>query len=427
MYPLVAYPLLTQSLPVLVSRREPPRWDTMPKLTKRVIDSTKPSQRDVFRWDAELRGFGLRVKPTGVKSYILQYRTITGISRRVTIGQHGRLTADEARTQAKIQLGRVARGDDPAAEKANARDGISFAAFAERYLSDHAATKKKPSSVRMDRINLQKHLLPVLGRKRLDTIGRADVTRLHQSMRDTPGAANRCLALLSKMMNLAERWGERPDGSNPCRHVEKYRENKRDRFLSGVELGRLGAACQHCERDGTIGPSFLALVRLLVFTGARLSEIQKAQWDWVDFELGVLRLPDSKTGAKTIMLPAPALEVLTRLVPVDGNPYIITGRGDRYLVDVWKQWAILCELAELKDLRLHDLRHSFASIGAAGGMSLNVIGGLLGHRQTQTTSRYAHLATDPLKAAANQIAGAIAATMNPENVDGEVVPLKRKR
>jgi integrase len=248
------------------------------------------------------------------------------------------------------------------------------------------------------------------------------MVRLHQSMRDTPGAANRCLALLSKMMNLAEQWGERPDGSNPCRHVEKYRESKRDRFLSVAELARLGAAC---KQDGAIGPSFLALVRLLIFTGARLSEIQKAQWDWVDFESSVLRLPDSKTGAKTIMLPAPALDVLARIDRVNGNPYIIAGEGNRYLVNVWKQWATLRELAELKDIRLHDLRHSFASIGAAGGMSLNIIGGLLGHRQTQTTSRYAHLANDPLKAAANQIAGTIAATMDPKYLRGEVVPLKR--
>jgi len=400
----------------------------MPKLTKRIVDAAKPtSDREVFRWDAELRGFGLRVKPTGVKSYIIQYRTRTGISRRMTIGQHGVLTAEEARREAKVQLGRAAKGDDPAADKANARDGLSFATFTERYLSDHAATKKKPSSVRMDRINLNKHILPILGRRRLDTIGRADVVRLHHSMRDAPGAANRCLALLSKMMNLAERWGERPDGSNPCRHVEKYREHKRNRFLSADELARLGAACLRCEKDEKLGLSFLALVRLLIFTGARLSEIQKAQWDWDDFKSGVIHLPDNKTGAKTIMLPAPALDVLARLARVDGNPYIITGEGNRYLVSVWKPWAVLRALAGLKDVRLHDLRHSFASVGAAGGMSLNVIGGLLGHRQTQTTSRYAHLAADPLKTAANQIAAAIAATMNPKHVGAEVVPLKRKR
>jgi integrase len=299
----------------------------VPRLTKRIVDAAKPaSNREIFRWDSELRGFGLRVKPTGVKSYIIQYRTRTGISRRMTIGQHGVLTAEEARREAKVQLGRAAKGDDPAADKANAKDGLSFATFTERYLSDHAATKKKPSSVRMDRINLNKHILPILGRRRLDTIERADVVRLHHSMRDTPGAANRCLALLSKMMNLAERWGERPDGSNPCRHVEKYRENKRDRFLSADELAQLGAACLRCEKDEKLSPSFLALVRLLIFTGARLSEIQKAQWDWVDFKSGLIRLPDSKTGAKSIMLPAPALDVLARLVRVGGNSYIITAK-----------------------------------------------------------------------------------------------------
>jgi integrase len=400
----------------------------MPKLTKRIVDATKPApDREIFRWDSELRGFGLRVKPSGVKSYIIQYRAPTGTSRRMTIGQHGLLTPEEARKEAKIQLGRVAKGDDPAAEKAAARDGLSFAAFAERYLSDHAVTKKKASSVRMDRINLKKHILPALGRKRLDLIGRADVIRLHHSMRATPGAANRCLALLSKMMNLAERWGERIDGSNPCRHVEKYRENKRDRFLSAEELAQLGAACLRCEQNGTMGRSFLALVRLLIFTGARLSEIQKAQWEWVDFKSGVLRLPDSKTGAKTIMLPAPALDILARLIRVNNNPYIITGENNRYLVSVWKPWAILCKQAGLKDVRLHDLRHSFASIGAAGGMSLNIIGRLLGHKQTQTTSRYAHLAADPLKAAANRIAIDIAAIMNPQHPSAaDVVTLSRK-
>src|SRR5262249_4265771 len=151
---------------------------------------------------------------------------------------------------------------------------------------------------------------------------------------------------------LAERWGERPDGSNPCRHVEKYREHKRDRFLSKDELARLGAACERGEQDGKLSPSFLALVRLLIFTGARLSEIQKPHWDWVDFRSGLMRLPDSKTGAKTIMLPTPALDVLDRLVRVDGNPYIITGEGSRYLVNVWKPWVALCTLAALKDVRL---------------------------------------------------------------------------
>jgi integrase len=232
---------------------------------------------------------------------------------------------------------------------------------------------------------------------------------------------------MSKMMNLAERWGIRPDGSNPCRHVEKNRENKRTRFLSGEELALLGAACRAAEEGGRVALSFLALVRLLIFTGARLSEIQKARWDWVDLKAGVLRLPDSKTGAKSIMLPAPAMEVLTHIPRVEGNPHVITGIGDRYLVNVWKQWAILRAVAGLKDVRLHDLRHSFASVGAAGGTSLNIIGGLLGHTEAQTTARYAHLAADPLKAAANRIARTIAATMALGGESAEVVPLTGAR
>jgi integrase len=400
----------------------------MPKLTKRLVDSARSTaDHDTFVWDSDLRGFGLRVKPSGVRSYVIQYRTPRGISRRMTIGQHGVLTPDEARKEAKFHLGRAAKGDDPAAEKAKARGGSTLADVAAQFLAEHASAKKKPTSVRMDRINLNKHILPLLGRKQAESISRADVRRLHFSMRNTPGAANRCLALVSKMMNLAERWGIRPDGTNPCRHVEKYPEKKRRRFLSADELARLGHACRAAEESGKIPLAFLALVRLLIFTGARLSEIQKAKWEWIDLEGGVLHLPDSKTGAKSIFLPAPALGVLTRLPRVDGNPYVITGIGNRYLVNVWKQWALLRQMVPLNDLRLHDLRHSFASVGAAGGMSLNIIGGLLGHRQPQTTARYAHLAADPLKAAAARIASTIAATMEPAGKNAEVAPLRRTR
>jgi integrase len=352
-----------------------------------------------------------------------KYRTRDGRQRWFTIGRHGSpWTPELARREAQRLLGAVANGEDPAAAKQETRGAATFAAFAERYLADHAIAKKKASSIRMDRINLAKHILASLGRRTLNEISRADIARLHSGMRQTPGAANRCLALLSKMMNLAEGWGLRPDGSNPCRHIQKYSEHSRKRYLSTEELLRLGAACTEAEREEL--PYFAALVRLLIFTGARLSEIQKARWDAIDFGTGSLRLADSKTGAKTVILPAPALELLAHLPRVDGNPHVIPGEGGRYLVNVWKPWNRLRTLAKLPDIRLHDLRHSFASVGAASGMSLNIIGGLLGHTQAQTTKRYAHLATDPLKAAANQIADTIAAAMRGNAA--QVVPIRQR-
>jgi integrase len=399
-------------------------------LTLRTVNAQKPASTRYVVWDGEVSGFGLRVTPDGDRIYVLKYRTRDGRQRWYTIGRHGSpWTPDSARREARRLLGDVAAGDDPARDKGESRAVPTLAAFAGRYLAEHAAVKKKPSSVRMDRLNLENHVLPALGRRTLPEIGRADVLRFHHAMKDRPGAANRCLALLSKMMNLAEAWGLRPDGSNPCRHVGKFPEHARKRFLSATELTRLGAALAKAEKDKAILPQFAALVRLLLFTGARLTEIQRARWDWVDTAAGILRLPDSKTGQKDIMLPAPALDVLSRQSRIEGCPYIIAGTLKRrtnndggtapddqaqrigYLVNVWKPWAMLRRLAGIADVRLHDLRHSFASVGAAGGLPLNVIGGLLGHTQAQTTKRYEHLANDPLRVAANRIAGQIAASM----------------
>ena len=392
-------------------------------LTLRTISLLMPSTSRYVVWDGGLSGFGLRVTPNGERTYVLKYRTEDGRQRWYTIGRHGSpWTPELARKEAQRLLGTIAAGEDPVAIKRESRAIMTMGMLAERYLIDHAEDKKKPTSVRMDRINLAKHVLPALGRRSLNEINRTDIARFHSAMRETPGAANRCLALLSKMMNLAEAWGLRPDGSNPCRHVQKYPEHFRKRYLSADEFVRLANACSTFDKNR---PHFTALVRLLIFTGARLAEIQKARWDDIDFASGTLRLLDSKTGEKIILLPSPAVEILSSLPRVDGNPHVISGPDGGYLFNVWKPWHELRVLAQLPDVRLHDLRHSFASIGAASGMSLNIIGGLLGHSQAQTTMRYAHLANDPLKAAANQIAGTIATTMRGKAA--EVVQRKRTR
>jgi integrase len=220
------------------------------------------------------------------------------------------------------------------------------------------------------------------------------------------------MAVLSKMLNLAEKWGERPDGSNPCRHVEKYRERKRERFLSQAELARLGEALAEAERNGSESPYAIAAIRLLILTGARVSEILTLEWGHVDFERACLRLPESKSGAKVVHLSPPARELLASLPRIEGNPYVLPGLKERaHLVNLEAPWRRIRARASLEDVRLHDLRHSFASVGAGAGLSLPVIGALLGHSQPGTTARYAHLATDPLKQANNVIGTRIATAL----------------
>lgn len=398
----------------------------MTKITKRFVEAIKPGDRDVVAWDGELRGFGLRVKPSGARSYIVQYRNRQGRSRRLTIGAHGRLTAEEARREARLLLAEVERGSDPAEDRVAARRAPTMAELCERYLSDHAETRKKPKSADQDRRMIERFILPALARRKVADVSRADAVKLHSSLRATPYQANRVLALLSKMMNLAERWGLRPDGSNPCRHVEKYRERKRERFLSADELGRLGEVLAEAERTATELPSVVAAVRLLVLTGCRLSEILTSRWEHVDFEGACLRLPDSKTGGQVVQLSAPALEVLAGLER-DGSPWVIRGARDgAHLVNLEKPWRRLRARAGLQNVRLHDLRHSFASVAAGLGEGLLMIGKLLGHTQAQTTHRYAHLAADPVKAATERVGATIAGMMRGSGAEVVDLPGRRK-
>jgi integrase len=389
------------------------------KLTKRIVDAATYQGRSQggawtrhVLWDEDLHGFGLRVYPSGRKVFVLSYRA-KGQKRLATIGPYGVLTVDEARHKASRLLYTVGDGADPVEEKRAYQREPTFAEFAQRYLEQHATLKKKPSSVRADQRILNSALIPRLGQRRVRDLDRAEIARVHHELRATPVLANRALALLSKMLNLAEAWAVRPDGSNPVRHVDRYPERAKERYLSPAELARLGETLREVEEEGTEHPSALLAIRLLALTGARRNEILELTWSAVDFTRAELVLADSKTGPKRIPLPAPALKLLEDAPRVEGNPYVCVGEreGGRFY-GLQRPWDRIRTRAGLPDVRLHDLRHTHAATAVSAGLALPLVGKLLGHAHAATTQRYAHLRDEPVRAAAELVGGEIGAALN---------------
>lgn len=391
---------------------EADRVAAMTKLTKRVVDAAEVRPGDYFIWDGDLPGFGLRVFPSGRKRYIVQYRAGRR-SRRISLGPSTVLTCEQARSQAITILAASRNGDDPAASREAGRKAITVKELAERFDKEHIALRLKPSTANGYRRMLARVIVPALGSHRVTEVTRADVARIHHDLWHIPYDANRCLEIISKMFNLAEMWGLRPDGSNPRKHIKKYPEEKRERFLSPAELKRVGEVLREMEREGIELPSSIAATRLLILTGCRLGEIMMLRWEHVDILGKALRLPDSKTGAKVVHLGQPAIDVLEKIKRLADNPWVIVGALPcAPLSDLQPFWQRVRARAGLKDVRIHDLRHTFASTAVASGQGLPMIGKLLGHTQVQTTARYAHLAADPVKSAAEQVSASIAAALN---------------
>lgn len=381
----------------------------MPKLTKRFIDRVKPQARDYFIFDEDMPGFGLRVMPSGKKSYMVQYRA-GGRTRRVTFGRVGIMTPDEARNEARGLLGAVSKGHNPAEEIGARRKSPTIGEVCERFLKEHVAHHCKPSTEREYRRSVNLFIKPAIGTFRILDVKRSDIAKLHHDMRHIPYQANRTLGVLSKLFNLSEVWGLRPDGSNPCRHVKKYREEKRQRFLTADELTRIGHALEQELREHPESKSAVAAIELLILTGCRLGEIQTLKWSYVNGNS--LILPDSKTGPKTVYLGQAAMDVLSGIERLPDNEYVITGNvPGQYLTDLERPWRRIRARAGLSDVRIHDLRHTFASGAIAIGESLPMIGKLLGHSQVQTTARYAHLAENPVKQSADRISAVLASAL----------------
>jgi len=323
------------------------------------------------------------------------------------------LTCEQARTRAIGIIAATRNGEDPAAKRDAERRAITVKELGDRFDREHIALRLKASTAKGYRRMLERVVIPALGRHRVTEVTRADVAKIHHDLRHIPYDANRSLEIISKMFNLAEMWGLRPDGSNPRKHIKKYPEEKRERFLSPAELRRVGEVLREMEGEGIELPPSIAAARLLILTGCRLGEIMTLQWEHVDILGKALRLPDSKTGAKVVHLGQPAVEILEKIERVEGNPWVIVGtKPGARLTDLQPFWQRVRARAGLKDVRIHDLRHTFASTAVAAGQGLPMIGKLLGHTQVQTTARYAHLAADPVKVAADNVAAEISACLN---------------
>lgn len=375
----------------------------MAKLTKRRIEVLQPADKDYFVWDSELSGLGIRVFPTGRKQFVLQYR-FGKASRRMSLGRFGAITPDQARGLALEALVKIRSDVDPQHEKRLRREAVTVHELAQRFDEEHISVRLKASTAKEYRRNLKLFILPAIGHLRVIDVTRANIAKYHHDWRHRPYQANRNIEIISKMFNLAELWGLRPDGSNPRKHIKKYPERKRERYFSAGELQSLGRVLEEMEEERIELPSAIAAIRLLLFTGCRLGEILKLCWEHVDLPNCALRLPDSKTGAKVVHLGSAAIDVLREIERNDGNPFVIVGRNPgAHLTDLQPFWQRLRGRAGLKDARIHDLRHTFASVAVSNGQSLPMIGKLLGHTQVQTTARYAHLANQPVLQAANDV------------------------
>lgn len=423
------------------------------KLTKRVVDALKPQSARYDVYDSDLAGFAVRVTPDGVKSFSVLYRAGSGRSapkRRVTLGKYGTLTVDEARASARETLSDVVRGADPATTRAAGKLAPNVATLGVDFLADVKDRRKASTAHEYGRM-WNKHIIPTVGTKRVVEVVPADVARVHRALRPTPYLANRVLALLGTFFAYAERQGIRPKHSNPAHEVAAYKEESRERFLTQPEVARLGDALTKAERTGLppapnrrrkpktgktakhrpksadkptpANPYAIAAIRFLLLTGWREREALTLRWSDLDVERGVARLTDTKTGKSNRPLGKPALLLLDKLPRLDDAVYVFPGHSprrarsrradgrqdsqdqpDKPLVEINRVWYAVRHAAKLDDLRLHDLRHSFASVSASNGGSLLLIGKLLGHRDTATTAKYAHLLDDPVKATADATA-----------------------
>ena len=415
------------------------------KFTKRSIEMIPTNgERQIF-YDDELPGFAVRVGKTGKKSFYYLYRAGKGrnsAKRWVLLGVFPNMTVEQARQKYKDLAATVQQGADPSKEIRESKVAMLIAEALDQFVEEYVA-KLKANSIEFYKIVIRKHLKPHFGKLKVKDLGYPDISKFHASAKDTPYAANRSVNILSVFLNWCELQGYRERHSNPCKQIPLYKEHKRQEFMDEAVLTKLGETLllmednwvlrkrtgerRASEHVDTITPHTGAAIRLLMFTGARRSEILSLKWSYINLDLGIARLPDSKTGFKVLQLPAPAVAILQNLPQV--SEYVFPSDTEiGHLVCVKNAWRAVCQQAELPGWRIHDLRHAFASIMVNSGASLPIIGKILGHTQVRTTERYAHLQANPARNAAEEAAAKIAAlTANPAATDAASKSLRGLR
>ena len=382
-------------------------------LSKRVVDRLSVNGKEAILWDRDLAGFGVRVYPSGKKVFVVQTRAF-GRSKRVSLGRHGDITTEIARKNATAVIARIKKGQPPVPTEPEPAPDPTVADLAERYQREYVEMHCKPATISHYRLMLRKHIVPALGERLVADVEYKDILAFHNSLHHMPTVANRAADILVKMFNLADGWGWRANGTNPCRGVSRFKVEKHERFLTREELYRLGEALRAAPAQRLASTHAAAAIRLLVLTGCRRNEILGLRWDDLNFESGEIRLPDSKTGARMVPLPPKSAEILAGLSRTPDSPWVFPGKkkGTR-LVNLNDSWDRVRKRARLDGVRLHDLRHTYASRALALGESLPMIGQLLGHRMVNTTARYAHLARDSVRDSSAKVAADIGARIGP--------------
>lgn len=393
------------------------------KLTKTAVDAATPKEREYELRDTTVPGFLLKVTPAGRKIFMLQYQTNAGVRRKPAIGRFGALTVELARKIAQDWLAEVRQGKDPSEQKSAARAAPTVKQLCERFIEDYSKLHNKPSTVQGNEQNIKNHVLPRLGRMKVPDVTRADISALMTAMADRPIIANRTLACLGKMFNLAEVWGYRPDGSNPCRHVQKYTEKGSTRFITDDEMRKLYAYLDEADRNGLEHPFITLAIRLQFEFAARMSEVLALEWKWIDLDQRRVTWPDSKTGGMTKPLSEEAHRLLSTAPRFEDSPFVcpsIFEPSKRMTGNTYHHgWRRILERAGVPHVGTHGIRHRAATDIANSGVPLKVGMALTAHKTVAMFMRYIHNEDDPVRLAANLVAARRRNVVGREDVDGE--------